>query len=162
MYHQRGQTGKPWRQYFVSELVTYMELLYQVFLGFSITAALTTAVCVLRQFSIIGNFLTALCECLCLPNQTLHPPHHLDTHTLRVHYKSGQVEIEGLPEVTPDTPSVRPTAPVRPRAQEDCVVQVTSPDNSQERGSIVLHPIPKEEKQFLPASACRVSYTPNV
>ena len=74
-----------------------METFHLLILGFSITVLLAAILIFLRQFSICGSLLASCCEQLCIP-ENKHQVSHLDTHTLKVHYKNSGtgVIIEGL------------------------------------------------------------------
>ena len=123
-----------------------METFHLLILGFSITVLFAAILIFLRQFSICGSLLASCCEQLCVPENT-HQVSHLDTHTLKVHYKNPGtgVIVEGL--TTSDHYNI--SLDIKENTNVEAEVS----------RDVSLSPLPLNIRDKCPSSACQVSYS---
>ncbi len=114
-----------------------METSHIILIWISVTIHLVAILAFLWQFSKLSKWIASCCNNLCV---STHQESHLDTHTLKVHYKRDSgVVIQGL---------------------DHCSIICDQEDDleSQLRGDISLSPLPSDIRDQVPTSACQVSY----
>ena len=123
-----------------------MEILQWLVLSFAIVTLLSALIIFLRH-SVLGEVLSNCCSQLCNANDH-HTVSHLDSYTLRVHYRTGKedVVIEGLT--------------VNDRGIGHCNPAYSSCDSvdTELNRDIILSPLPASLRSQCPTSACQVTY----
>ena len=115
-----------------------METPHIILIWISVSLHFIAIIAFLWQFSKLSKWIASCCNYPCV---NTHQESHLDTHTLRVHYKRDTgVVIEGL---------------------DNCNIVCDQEDKDQEvhlGGDIRLSPLPHDIRDQCPSSACQVSY----